>query len=96
VIYKNARMHYQSRFMSTRPSLLALTQKNLGISSLRIIVTASTVRREAAVGQCPLCPQKRTFVSALSVSALCHKRTWLATQTLQRMTIQKTERSLFR
>ena len=30
---------------------------------------------QAAVGQCPLCPQKRTFVSALSMSALCQKRT---------------------
>jgi hypothetical protein len=24
-----------------------------------------------AVGHCPLCPQKRTFVSALSMSTLC-------------------------
>ena len=32
-------------------------------------------RLVAAVGVCPLCPQKRTFVSALSMSALCHKRT---------------------
>jgi hypothetical protein len=30
---------------------------------------------KAAVGQFPLCPQKRTFVSASSMSALCHKRT---------------------
>jgi hypothetical protein len=30
---------------------------------------------QAAVGQCPLYPQKRTFVSALSMSALCHKQT---------------------
>ena len=28
-----------------------------------------------AVGQCPLCPLKQTFVSALSMSALCQKRT---------------------
>ena len=26
---------------------------------------------QAAAGHCPLCPQKRTFVSALSMSALC-------------------------
>jgi hypothetical protein len=26
-------------------------------------------------GQCPFCPQKQTFVSALSMSALCQKRT---------------------
>ena len=26
---------------------------------------------------CPLCPRKRTFVSALSMSALCQKQTWL-------------------
>src|SRR6185437_909504 len=30
---------------------------------------------QAAVGHCPLCPQKRTFVSALSMSSLCHKQT---------------------
>ena len=29
----------------------------------------------SAVGHCPLCSQKRTFLSALSMSALCHKRT---------------------
>ena len=28
------------------------------------------------MGQCTLCAPKRTFVSALSMSALCQKRTW--------------------
>jgi hypothetical protein len=39
---------------------------------LRPVLISSLVR---AVGPCPLCPQKRTFVSALSMSALCQKRT---------------------
>jgi hypothetical protein len=32
-------------------------------------------RHRVTSASCPLCPQKRTFVSALSMSALCHKRT---------------------
>jgi hypothetical protein len=31
-----------------------------------------------AVSHCPLCPQKRTFVEALSMSALCQKQTLAA------------------
>ena len=34
------------------------------------------IDRWAAVGPCPLCPQKRTFVCAGGMSAKCHKRTW--------------------
>ena len=30
----------------------------------------------ATVGHCPLCPQKRTFVSPMSMSTLCQKRTF--------------------
>ena len=32
-------------------------------------------RHNGPFGSCPLYPQQRTFVSALSMSALCHKRT---------------------
>ena len=38
---------------------------------------------KAAVGQCPLCPLKQTFFSALSMSALCHKRTFTPLKTEQ-------------
>ena len=38
-------------------------------------------RHNGPFESCPLCPQMRTFVSALSMSALCHKQTFFYSST---------------
>jgi hypothetical protein len=67
--YQNAQRQGLPVFRDKRPRRLEEGRP------LHVRVRSLADNREAPQG-CPLYPQKRTFVSALSMSALCQKRTY--------------------